>query len=259
MESNRNVILLEELKEEDHKEENSESSQKSREKSNEYLSDQELLNTLNMYKPRIPSVLLNEIYEMVRGKNVTKEQLEKIVENVELAFKARITGIEGIVRKLDAIEKLLRRSSSVAKNPDYERGENDHSSFERNTEQIVSENGVRLEKISSDIKSVVVLLKWVEFLTEKVGVEELEKVLNYYVDVGWISEDVLLTVLRYARGVDGHGKKANYEPKPMTIRDHVVSLLFIEILRTGRFDKEMILDIEKEIYRIKKEVVNYGI
>lgn len=40
----------------------------------------------------------------------------------------------------------------------------------------------------------------------------------------------------------------------MSAKDHITSLMFIEALRTGKFNRDLLLSVEREIYKIKKEV-----
>jgi len=113
----------------------------------------------------------------------------------------------------------------------------------------------RLTRIPGDAKSIMLLLKWIEFLMEKVGYEGLEDVLNYYVDIYWISEEVLMSVLRYARGIKLYHENSDWRPVGyMNVQDHLMSLLYIEALRTGRFNRNLIMEVEKDLYRMKKEV-----
>ncbi len=79
------------------------------------------------------------------------------------------------------------------------------------------------------------LLRWTQFLLEKVGREGLEKALDYYKDLGWIDEDMIERVLEMARGttapVQAHeGKRSSWRMDP---EDHLRSLEHIKRI-TGR-------------------------
>jgi archaellum component FlaC len=80
------------------------------------------------------------------------------------------------------------------------------------------------------------ILRWTKFLIEKIGKEGLEKTLDYYVDLGWIDEDLTEKVLEIARGTAGsrihaEGKKVTWR---MDAEDHVKSLEFVRRIRTNR-------------------------
>jgi len=348
---NRNIISLEDLKEEEIAGKNEEKKDVNEEKEEQktkspYLSDEEIKAYLERYRGRIPSVILRDIYEMLKGRRVTEAQVDRIVERVELMLNSdnQLRKIDDIYKKLESLEKLLKRDISNVSQNVAERVEGSEDSIERSVEiekiesedksaekpvempEIKSEEKVevkpevasetssefgggdimrsipaevhvhpkayaeversrsspryparrdrrddeyyediyeyalpseepRLTRIPSDAKSIMLLLKWIEFLMEKVGYEGLEDVLNYYVDIYWISEDVLMCVLRYAKGIKLYHENSDWRPVGyMNVQDHLMSLLYIEALRTGRFNRNMIMEVEKDLYRMKKEV-----
>ncbi len=284
-----------------------------------YLSDNEIKEYLERYRGRIPSVILRDIYEMLKGRRVTERQIDKIVERVESMLNAdnQLRKIDDIYKKLESLEKMLRKGalSKSEKNveevvkseseSDIDIDVKDVKSGEKFDERLVEksrrgvekleetfqdyahpeyperryEKGelreyrdygypryparrdyqvsyqVRLARIPEDAKRIMLLLKWIEFLMERVGYDGLEDVLNYYVDINWISEDVLMAVLRYARGIKLYHENSDWRPAGyMSVQDHLMSLLYIEALRTGRFDRNLVMEVEKDLYRMKKEV-----
>ncbi len=125
-----------------------------------------------------------------------------------------------------------------------------------------SSNGkARLEKIPQDMASTLIALKWLGFLIDRVGMQNLEQVLEFYYEIGWISEDVLNTMLKYANGTKPHHREPNWRPEDkLTIQDHLISLLFIERLRGVKITREILDSIEREmkvINRVLEEV--YGV
>jgi len=119
----------------------------------------------------------------------------------------------------------------------------------------------RLEKIPSDMMSTMMTLKWLGFLLERVGMQNLEDVLEFYYQIGWISEDVLNTLLRYAEGIRPHHRDPDWRPdEKLTIQDHLVSLLFIERLRGVRITREVMDSIEREMRVINRLLEDiYGV
>ncbi len=119
----------------------------------------------------------------------------------------------------------------------------------------------RLERIPNDMVSIMMALKWLGFLIERVGMQNLEEVLEFYYQIGWISEEVLNTLLRYAEGIRPHHREPDWRPdEKLTIQDHLVSLLFIERLRGVKITRELLDAIERElrtISRVLEEV--YGV
>jgi flagellar protein FlaD len=116
---------------------------------------------------------------------------------------------------------------------------------------------VRLEFIKADPTSVVVLLNWIEFLMERVGRNNLMDALDYYVDIGWISEDVMSEIMAYARGIDYYVEKPTWRLLP---EDHTKSLLFIERLSGRKIDRNMLSSIDREMSKVKHGLEElYGI
>jgi flagellar protein FlaD len=116
---------------------------------------------------------------------------------------------------------------------------------------------VRLENLRADPTSVVVLLNWIEFLMERVGRNNLMDALDYYVDIGWISEDVRAEIMAYARGIDYYVEKPTWRLLP---EDHTKSLLFIERLCGRKIDRNMLSSIDREMSKVKHGLEElYGI
>jgi len=107
---------------------------------------------------------------------------------------------------------------------------------------------VRLDAIRKDPTSVVVLLNWIEFLMERVGRNNLMDALGYYVDIGWISDNVRSEIMAYARGIDYYVEKPTWRLLP---EDHTKSLLFIERLCGRKIDKNMLSSIDREMSKVK--------
>jgi flagellar protein FlaD len=316
---NRNIISLEDLKDD---EKNAENTEKNERKASPYLSDDEMKEYLERYRGKVPSVILRDVYEMLKGRRVSEKQIDRIVERVKSMLNSdnQLSRIDDIYRKLESLEKLLRQEILESKTESKEKKAEiegdvegkvgtpeikgkavfDSSKFHggdvvvypeqvhahsqnhadviekkekftqayprypakrdrdyrwESYENYAVSDEPRLTRIPSDAKSIMLLLKWIEFLMEKVGYEGLEDVLNYYVDVYWISEDVLMSVLRYARGIKLYHENSDWRPIGyMNVQDHLMSLLYIEALRTGRFERNLIMEVEKDLYRMKKEV-----
>ncbi len=119
----------------------------------------------------------------------------------------------------------------------------------------------RLERVPADMASTMMVLKWLGFLIDRVGMQNLENVLEFYYGVGWISEDVLNTLMKYAEGIRPHPREPEWRPdEKLTIRDHIVSLLFIERLRGVRITREVLDSVEREMRLISKILEDmYGV
>jgi flagellar protein FlaD len=111
---------------------------------------------------------------------------------------------------------------------------------------------VKLTEIPNDAENIVILMKWLQYLVDNLGKEHVNEALNFYVDVGWISENIKLDLLKYVKGLnkaDGEINE-NDEKKNITIttNEHIQSLLFIQKLKGKNFEdflRKVDLDMEK--------------
>ncbi|MDO8728150.1 MAG: FlaD/FlaE family flagellar protein [Candidatus Methanoperedens sp.] len=107
--------------------------------------------------------------------------------------------------------------------------------------------GVRLSYLDTRPETSIILLNWIEFLMEKVGRNNLFDVLEYYMEIGWISEDVSSKMMAYASGIDYFVERPSWKLLP---EDHTKSLLFIEQLRGRKVDKMLFSRLERDVDKI---------
>ncbi len=259
------------------------------------LKDNELKEYLNKFRGRIPSVLLDDLYNKLKGKGVTRSQVDKIVSKIEENL-SNARKIDEIFRKLESIESMIRqrikeerKEVKVEPAPEILQKQREHYEeaqrvqyqqpqvmqvIQQPVQQPVQPQVVqpqveeallstfapaekpRLEDVPlHDTRSIMILLKWIEFMLERVGHEGLRDLLNYYVDINWISEKVMFIVLKFAKGIKLYQEDSDWRPVGyMNVKDHMTSLLFIEALRTGKFDRDVVMKVERDIYTIRKEV-----
>lgn len=176
----------------------------------------------------------------------------------ELTEKSTLTD-NNILELSETISKISLKVEDLEKNgPKMQKGQNQVSSSqdiasseESSTDQEKPKEKnplVRLDAIRKDPTSVVVLLNWIEFLMERVGRNNLMDALDYYVDIGWISDNVRSEIMAYARGIDYYVEKPTWRLLP---EDHTKSLLFIERLCGRKIDKNMLSSIDREMSKVK--------
>ncbi|WP_094228053.1 FlaD/FlaE family flagellar protein [Methanolobus psychrotolerans] len=162
-----------------------------------------------------------------------------------------------ISSRLDTVEKRPVSATSLSVVSGDEESEGTKSSDAGKPLKKASISLIRLECIKADPTSVVVLLNWIEFLMERVGRNNLMDALDYYVDIGWISEDVMSEIMAYARGIDYYVEKPTWRLLP---EDHTKSLLFIERLSGRKIDRNMLSSIDREMAKVKHGLEElYGI
>jgi len=128
-------------------------------------------------------------------------------------------------------------------------------------------------------------MRWIEFLFERITRGKISLALDYYVEVGWISEDVKHEIMSIARGemqdvtkYMAHEEAATAEETlgeevgaieaapaiykkiedwRLTADDHLKSLLFICNIAGVKVDKDKLNSLELMIQRFKESLENF--
>jgi archaellum component FlaD/FlaE len=117
-----------------------------------------------------------------------------------------------------------------------------------------------LTEIPNNPESVIILMKWLQYLIDKCGRPNLTNILDYYVDIGWISQEAKMNLIDYSQGITDKEKKEDATKKQITdlpSKDHIQSLVYIQKLKGMQFDKHFIDRIESELSRISKKIDSY--
>jgi flagellar protein FlaD len=117
-----------------------------------------------------------------------------------------------------------------------------------------------LTELPTDPESIIILMKWLQHLIDKCGHLNLTKILDYYVDVNWISPDVKISLIDYSHGITDETGKLNTIKKEiidLPSKDHIQSFIFIQKLKGKQFDRHFIDRIENDISRITKKIDEY--
>ncbi|WP_292461136.1 FlaD/FlaE family flagellar protein [Methanothermococcus sp.] len=115
----------------------------------------------------------------------------------------------------------------------------------------------KLKEIPEDPMSIIFTFKWLEYLSERVGYSNIADILEFYYNLGWLSDKAVLGLLKYLKGIKTGNEEIDEPSGNLTIADHLVSLLFIERLNGKKISSELLDRIEWEIRRIKKGVEQY--
>jgi archaellum component FlaD/FlaE len=235
----------------------------------------------------LPQRITQRIGEKIKEKNikVTKDQLYKLVEKIQSTLRSytpstsrepeqpkkedkkpwygttvQTTDMKQLV---EAVEKLGERIKVIEENRiDGVKGvtgklvkTKDIKTFE--PEDILGEDMQPLEHIPSDPESIVVIMKWLQYLVEKIGKNNLPDVLGYYVDIGWISDDVRLDLISYSKGITGEPAQVGTQSPHLPTRDHLQSLLFIQKLKGLQLDERFLSKIERDMEKMVKSLEGY--
>lgn len=278
----------------------------------EILTEDEIEEYLDNLKSKLPSFVIILLKNNLRGKRVTKRQLDKIIERItEVLSKGKEDKTEelnkklqNLEQKLDTIMKLTTMAASTKLSEELEKTkeesvettieieeksekstEHEKEPIEKTKEDVVKEETkeekveekekkselesskgeksmistseeerqYRLNDIPEDAVSMALVFKWLEFLISKVGVVNLPDVLDYYNKIGWISNKVILKLLRFTKNMKIILDIDKVRPRDkLSPSDHIMSLLYIEKLAGRPIDPDVLEMLEIEIRRIKK-------
>jgi flagellar protein FlaD len=89
---------------------------------------------------------------------------------------------------------------------------------------------ITLTDIDNTPASIVIMLRWLDFLLKKAGHDGLMDVLMYYEDIGWITGNVRNRMVKYSRGV-AREELLEQPDGEMEVEDHIISLFFVSKLK----------------------------
>jgi len=136
-----------------------------------------------------------------------------------------------------------------------------------------SNEGPLLTTLKMDYMTTVLVMRWIEFLFERISRDKLLIVLDYYIEIGWINRHVKAQIMTLARGEmpdvmayrpieeenDGllfEGKDDLREYKDindwrLSADDHLRSLLFVMKITGREVSKDALSTLEHEIKEFK--------
>ncbi len=120
-----------------------------------------------------------------------------------------------------------------------------------------SVSGPYLKKLRRDYISDILVLKWLDYLVTTFGIKRMAELLDFYVDIGWISREVKEFMINCSRGYTlrdmQFGNEDMMDSMP-TLRDHMKSLIFISKLSGEEIKIEDIEKALREIEELEREV-----
>jgi len=249
----------------------------------EFDLDIELCNIVE--KNILPQRIAEKIGDKLKEKNlkITREQLYKLVEKIQSALRLNTVPGKSVVSSenlkdydpsselhldmkelVESVEKLELRIKNIE--------ENNLKGVKGITGRLVKTKDIRtldknnvilqdemepLYEIPNDPESVVVLMKWLQYLVDKLGKNNLPDILGYYVDVDWISDDVRLDLIKYSKGITDIKEGAKKGMANLSTKDHIQSLLFIQKLKGQQLDEHFIWKIDREMEKMAQSIEDY--
>jgi flagellar protein FlaD len=198
---------------------------------------------LSQKTPETPSNLIEDFDIKFKTFENKMEELKKIVESNVVNQEALVEKVAGLV-----VERI-KPAGHKAVAPPIPQTAQPQAPTQKTAEasQYSEEHEIRLPFLDNKPETSIILLNWIEFLMEKVGRNNLIDVLEYYVEIGWISEEVSSKMIAYASGIDYYVERPTWKLLP---EDHTKSLLFIEQLRGRKMDKNLLSKLERDVDKV---------
>ncbi len=163
------------------------------------------------------------------------ETVEELKEKIKAIEEQRLDSIKGVTGQLVKTKDIMKAPQEIAES---------------------DEPMQPLEQIPNDPESIVVLMKWLQYLVDKLGKNNLPDVLSYYVDIEWITDDVRLDLIEYSKGITDETTPGK-EPHNLSTKDHIQSLLFIQKLKGKHLSERFIWKIDREMEKMAKSLTNH--
>lgn len=209
-------------------------------------------------------LLVTKINNVLKGYNATDikpstdNNMQKLIETVE-RLEERITNIESGKNHWEGNTDNLEVPG--AENPNIVKTNDISVDEDINVRASTEWNIQPLQKVPTDPESIIVLMKWMQYLIDKCGRDNLSNILDYYVDVGWISSDVKINLIDYSNGIKEEktgDQTTNKNITDLPSKDHIQSFVYIQKLKGKQLDKHFIDRIDSELNRITKKLDNYS-
>ncbi|MBN1861852.1 MAG: hypothetical protein JW840_10390 [Candidatus Thermoplasmatota archaeon] len=239
-------------------------------------------------KNALPQKIAQRILEKLKEKNIkiTKNQLHKLIDRIQNALQLSPISSpmkhEQFQRKeqevilddtalqtndmkklIEAVEQLTRRITIIEENQIHG-VKNTTGPLIKTTDiktpdplNILDGNMQPLQHIPQDPESIVVIMKWLQYLVDRIGKNNLADTLGYYVDIGWISEDARFDLINYSKGITEDPSQITTDTPQLPAKDHLQSLLFIQKIRGVNLDDRFLSRIERDMDKIVRSLEEY--
>ena len=228
---------------------------------------------------KITPSIAEKIKEKVKEKNLTltKDQLYKLVDKINSYLREKSTQtpstsqpstppsttssqpteemnkfLQTLENLHQRVERLERMQDEWMKNVDVKIKESKPEDIRIPGEENIEFRASTLDSLPNDPEGVVIVMKWLQYLVDRVGKENISKVLDYYVDIGWITDDVKVKLLEYCEGIT----EETSERRNLVAKDHIQSFLYIQKLKGNEIDEHFIGKIERDLSKLSKNLEN---
>ncbi|MCX9012232.1 MAG: hypothetical protein OIN66_14070 [Candidatus Methanoperedens sp.] len=203
------------------------------------------IEALSQRAPEIPPDLRQEFDTKFKA---IEERLEELTQVMETSVPKPDALIEQVLENLKPfLEQQTQKNAPSPDSPDQSAQDAGQAPKDTPQQHVQGSNAVKLTHLDNRAETSIIVLNWIEFLLERVGRNNLAEILEYYIEVGWISEEVYSKMMTYANGIDYYVERPTWKLLP---EDHAKSLVFIEQLTGKKLDKNVISRLERDADRV---------
>ncbi len=206
------------------------------------------IEALSQKAPEIPTGLKDEFDNKFKTIENRLEAMTQIMQSSSPNQDELIQKVmEQVFENLKPMMEEQMQKNTSAKPSQQTQGASNPLSTVPVTQYSDNGNGAKLSYLDNRAETSIITLNWIEFLLEKVGRNNLNDILEYYIEIGWISEDVSIKMMNYANGIDYYVERPTWKLLP---EDHAKSLMFIEQLSGKKVDKNMFSKLERDAEKV---------
>lgn len=202
------------------------------------------IEALNHKSPEIPANVKEEYDIKFKALEGSLEELTQLINSTQSNQEELIRNVSEKV--LERIRPMIEQIKPMMEQK-FQQTEQQTARPEPEDTIAPRYDNAKLLSLDNKAETSIILLNWIEFLLEKVGRNNLSEVLEYYIDIGWISEEVCQKMLAYANGIDYYVERPTWKLLP---DDHTKSLMFIEQLKGRKLDKTMLSKLERDVDKV---------
>jgi flagellar protein FlaD len=215
---------------------------------------------LNTLIKTIQKITVNQVDVNTNSKQIKKSLTNKQTfdQNLKQSIDASTETIKELNHELTNIENRIENIEVNQKHiyEDIHHDDQKIREYPSSSDDVFDHDMEPLLEIRNTPENVVVLMRWLQYLIDKLGQNNLSEMLDYYVNINWISEDVRLDLIKYAKGISFQDHMvSNEKAKPtFSIDDHLQSFLFIQKLKGTTFQEDFLVKVNCKIDKMGKTI-----
>jgi flagellar protein FlaD len=192
---------------------------------------------------------ISSLEEKLEQLDTTIATVRKLDEETEEKINRIEKSLEEMLHLYELVTNDINPFVEMTKNEKGNGGrEKAETSVVNNDAVKASQRELHLSRINNEPGSLMLMLKWLEFLLKKAGYVGMIKALLYYEGLGWISEKVRSRLIKYAEDIKARG--GGYGKRPLSVKDHMVSLFFISKLQGLKITPMVYASVVEELQEL---------